>query len=172
MRRPGVDYWAAHFAFWAFCTFTKMTHNRDENQYVMNVFCEMCKCSTPVSRQSTPLIRTPVLLWKMTRNPVYSHFSGASFLPKGACVQMSHQMSFSCAECGGLVWARPPPHTEGHVDIWTLVLFDEMTPTVKLQSLACRVILSTRTCVQMSFRLPCAEEAGLVCLAGPTRPET
>ena len=32
-------------------------------------------------------------------------------------------------------------------DIWTLVLFDEMTPTFKLQSLMCRAILPKGTCV-------------------------
>ena len=49
-----------------------------------------------------------------------------------------------------------PPHTEGHLDIWTLVLFDETNRTVKLQSLPCRVILSTKTSVQNvpnSFRM-------------------
>ena len=43
-----------------------------------------------------------------------------------------------CAEA----WVRRrPPHTEGHLDTWTLVLFDKMTPKFKLQSLPCRVIL-------------------------------
>ena len=30
-------------------------------------------------------------------------------------------------------------------DVWTLVLLDEMTPALKVQSLTCRVILPTRT---------------------------
>ena len=60
------------------------------------------------------------------------------------------------AGCGGLVSGRALSGLRTRKDIWTfrtLVLFDERTPTLKLHSLPCRVILPKRTSVQMSFRM-------------------
>ena len=83
--------------------------------------------------------------------------ASSHFVNKDKCPNVPNVLPYAKACQPPLPGLRTRKDIWDICDIWTLVLFDERNPTLKLQSLACRVILPTRPGVQNV--LPCAGQA-------------
>ena len=106
------------------------------------------------NRQTGLRIRKDIWTFGLSGHLLIDEMMCRVILPKGTDQQASNQ-----GTCGGhyyylgICYIWRPPHPEGHLDIWASCPCWQNDPTVKVQSLPCRVILpkggkGKGTCVQ------------------------